>query len=196
LCLPFSVCRSRGPHEGRVARMRKHPLLRTRRLELISGTPALIRAEMDDRERFGELLDATIPEGWPPEDVGEATMEFMAQWLEEGPEQAGWWCWYFVLKDEGAGGRVLIGNGGFKGRPSRQGTVEVGYAIHPSFRESGYATEAVKALVGWAFRQPRVERVVAETEPGNRRSRRVLEKAGFVRRGKASQSDLIRFEIG
>jgi ribosomal-protein-alanine N-acetyltransferase len=162
----------------------------------VAGTPDLIRAEMDDRERFADLLDARVPDGWPPEEVGEATLEFMAQWLEEGPEQAGWWCWYFLLRPEAAGERVLIGNGGFKGRPSRQGTVEIGYSIDPSFRNSGYATEAVKALVGWAFRQPHVERVIAETEPGNEPSRRVLEKAGFVQGGRASQKGLIRFEIG
>jgi ribosomal-protein-alanine N-acetyltransferase len=161
----------------------------------VAGTPELIRAEMDDQERFAELLDATIPDGWPPEEVGEATMEFMAQWLEEGPEQAGWWCWYFILKDEAAAERVLIGNGGFKGRPSRQGTVEVGYAIHPSFRNSGYATEAVKALVGWAFEHPRVQRVVADTLPLNQASRRVLEKAGFVDTGTRPQRRFMRFEL-
>jgi ribosomal-protein-alanine N-acetyltransferase len=167
----------------------------TQRLELVAGTPELIRAEMDDRERFSDLLDASIPDGWPPEEVDEATLEFMAQWLEEGPEQAGWWCWYFVLIDEDAGERVVIGNGGFKGRPSRQRTVEIGYSIHPSFRNSGLATDAVKALVGWALRHPRVQRVIAETEPGNEPSRRVLEKVGFVRGGKASRKGLIRFEL-
>jgi ribosomal-protein-alanine N-acetyltransferase len=178
------------------SKLSKSLRITTQRLELVAGTPELIHAEMDDRERFADLLDARIPDGWPPEEVGEATLEFMAQWLEEGPAQAGWWCWYFVLRDEAAGERVVIGNGGFKGRPSRQRTVEIGYSIHPSFRNSGFATEAVKALVGWAFRQPRVERVVAETEPGNEPSRRVLEKVGFVQGGKASQKGLIRFEIG
>jgi RimJ/RimL family protein N-acetyltransferase len=155
----------------------------------------LIRAEMDDQKRFGHLLSATIPEGWPPEEVTEATMEFMAQWLEEGPEQAGWWCWYFILEDEAAGERVLIGNGGFKGRPSRQGTVEIGYSIHPSFRNSGYATEAVKALVIWAFGQRRVQRVVADTMPSNQASRRVLEKAGFGDTGTRPRRRLMRFEL-
>jgi ribosomal-protein-alanine N-acetyltransferase len=175
--------------------MRERILLRTKRMELIPGTPALLRAEMENQERFADFLGATVPEGWPPEEVDQATLEFMALLLEEGPHQAGWWCWYFVLRSEGIHEGVLIGNGGFKGRPSPRGTVEIGYSIHPSFRNRGYATEAVGELVAWAFDHPRVRRVVADTLPSNDASKRVLEKAGFVDTGTRPRRRLMRFAL-
>jgi len=175
--------------------MKERTLLRTKRMELIPGTPELLRAEIDNQERLAELLGATVPDGWPPEEVDQATLEFMALLLEEGPHQAGWWCWYFILRDKEGREAVLIGNGGFKGRPSPRGTVEIGYAIHPSFRNLGYATEAVEELVTWAFDYPRVRRVVADTLPSNEASKRVLEKAGFVDTGTRPRRRLMRFAL-
>lgn len=40
-------------------------------------------------------------------------------------------------------------------------------------------TEAVRALCAWAQQQPGVRQITAETDPDNRASQRVLQKAGF-----------------
>jgi ribosomal-protein-alanine N-acetyltransferase len=164
------------------------------RLELIAGTADLVRTHLDNPEGFALQLGATAPRISPPPPDVEAVMESMAQALEKRPEEAGWWCWYFVLHDRGAGQRVLIGNGGFKGPPDAEGTVEIGYSLLPQFRDRGYATEAVRALVAWASEDPRVKRVIAETARDNAASIRILDKAGFVQRGKGSEEALIRLE--
>jgi ribosomal-protein-alanine N-acetyltransferase len=122
-------------------------------------------------------------------------MESMAQALEKGPEQISWWCWYFVLHNKVAGRRVLIGDGGFKGPPDDEGTVEIGYSLLPPYRNKGYTTEAVKALVSWTFQHPQMTRVIAEARPGNTASVRVLQKAGFTEIGPGSQQNHIRFEL-
>ena len=44
-------------------------------------------------------------------------------------------------------------------------------------------TEAVTAAVKWARMQPGVKTVEAETDPDNKASQRVLEKAGFMPNG-------------
>lgn len=77
--------------------------------------------------------------------------------------------------------RQLVGDLGFKGPPSDRGEVEIGYGTHDPFQGKGYMTEAIEALAGWAFRQPGVRAVIAETDIGNDASHRVLEKNGFVR---------------
>jgi [ribosomal protein S5]-alanine N-acetyltransferase len=53
---------------------------------------------------------------------------------------------------------------------------EVGlyYAVHPDHRGRGYATEAARALVGFAFGELRVERIVATTERDNVASQAVM----------------------
>lgn len=167
----------------------------TERLELLGGTLELARADLEDRGRLGQLLGARVPESWPPEFNDSETQRFTVERLNEGPGQAGWWSWYFVLLDGGDGGRTLVGNGGFKGRPAADGTAELGYSVLEEFQCAGYATEAVGGLLRWAFSHPEVTRVIAETLPPLKPSIRVLEKSGFLNVGEGSEEGVIRFEM-
>jgi ribosomal-protein-alanine N-acetyltransferase len=76
-----------------------------------------------------------------------------------------------------------VGSAGFLGRPTTDGTIEIGYGVHAAHRNRGYATEAVRALVAWALGQEAVTRVIARCDPKNAPSIRVLEKAGLEREG-------------
>lgn len=167
----------------------------TRRLELIAATDAIVRAEMRDRAQFARLLNARVPESWPPELNSTETIAFSLQRLEQSPDNIGWWTWYFVLRYDNAQSRVLIGNGGFKGRPASDGTVEIGYSMIPTFQKTGYATEAVEGLLKWVFQHPEVSCVVAETFPELKPSIRVLEKNGFVLLDKGTEDAVIRFAV-
>ncbi len=170
--------------------------LKTRRLDLIAGTAGLVRAQLSDPGRLALLLDARVPRLSPlPLDTQEA-MECMAQALDRRPRQVGWWCWYFVLHNRVTGHRVLIGDGGFKGPPDVDGAVELGYSLLRPYWNRGYATEAVQALLEWAFDSPEVRGVFAEAQMGNTASIRVLQKAGFEEVGPGSERSLLRFEIG
>jgi ribosomal-protein-alanine N-acetyltransferase len=62
-------------------------------------------------------------------------------------------------------------------------TVGVGYVIAGSHQGKGYATEALLAVIEWAFQQPSIYRVNASTDVDNVASRRVMEKAGMQREG-------------
>lgn len=57
--------------------------------------------------------------------------------------------------------------------------VEVGYSILPRHQGHGYAVEATRALLDWAFAVGGVHRVVARLEPRNVASARVAEKLGM-----------------
>jgi RimJ/RimL family protein N-acetyltransferase len=94
--------------------------------------------------------------------------------LDRLAQPDGWGAWLLFHREE------VVGDAGFKG-PPQDGEVELGYSIIPGQRRRGYATEAAQALVDWALAQPGVERVVAETEPENEASQRVLERAGMRR---------------
>ena len=68
-------------------------------------------------------------------------------------------------------------------RPTRQGRLEIGYRIEPEFRRQGVATEVVRALFEWAWRQHGVTSFRASTSPDNVASQGVLAKFGFVQTG-------------
>lgn len=100
----------------------------------------------------------------------------MLEGCRKDPAHRIWYVpWKMTLRDGGA----MIGDLCFKG-PARDNAVEIGYGIQPAYEGNGYTTEAVKAMVQWAFGQPDVVFVEAETEPQNKASQRILEKCGFV----------------
>lgn len=91
------------------------------------------------------------------------------------------WHWYATWCIETKSGEH-IGDLCFKGL-NADGSVEIGYGITDENQGYGYATEAVEGAVDWALKQPKVNRVEAETDSENRKSQRVLEKCGFVSSG-------------
>jgi RimJ/RimL family protein N-acetyltransferase len=98
------------------------------------------------------------------------------------PEDWGWYSLWMIVRKDGR----HIGNLSFKGVPEN-GVAELGYGIAEEFRGYGYATEAVETILAWAFDQPGVTSVAAETEKDNAASRRVLEKCGFAPAGEGRE---------
>ncbi len=175
----------------------EHLKLTSERLELIAGTVDLLRADADDYSLLSRRLQVRVPNGWPPEYLDAAAMNYAADYIEQNTDAAGWMLWFLILRDEGIGSqRTLIGTCGFKGRPDVEGTVEIGYSVVEKFRRRGYATESVETLCAWAFAaHPEVTRVIAETYPELVPSIRVLEKSGFRFIGDGSEDRVIRYEL-
>ena len=167
----------------------------TSRLDLIAGTPELARANINDRTQFATLLTARVPDEWPPPLNDTDSMKWFERYLDEHPDGVGWVTWYFILRDDERRKRVVIGNGGFKGKPTSDGTVEVGYSVLEKFQRAGYATEATRGLIAWAFEQREVKRLIAETYPLLTGSIRVMEKNGLAFIGDGSEEDVIRYSI-
>ena len=63
------------------------------------------------------------------------------------------------------------------------GDIEIGYFLKRSAWGKGYATEASRRLIRYAFEESPLTEIVANFEAGNDASRKVLEKVGFVSRG-------------
>ena len=169
--------------------------IKTERLELIPCTLEIVEAEKSDRSQFSHLLDALVPDNWPPPLNDEESLLWTLKQCEKNPEQVGWLVWYFLLNDPVTNERVSIGIGGFKGQPTPDGTVEIGYSILPEYQNKGYGTEAIKALLNWAFEHAEVKRAIAETLPELKASQRLLEKCNFVYIGEGSEPGVIRFEL-
>ncbi|GAA3096880.1 GNAT family N-acetyltransferase [Streptosporangium carneum] len=76
--------------------------------------------------------------------------------------------------------------------PPAEEALEFGYGIVPSRRGRGYAPEAARAIVAFAFTAPGVHEVYANVELSNPASVRVLEKARLRRRNGDGQ--VVRFD--
>lgn len=152
--------------------MKKERELKTKRLHLVPMT----RQE----------LSKTIARETDPE-LKQAYGEMLAG-LDADPQNAFWNTpWAMYLKKGG----TCIGDLGFKGAPQK-GTVELGYGIRKEYEGQGYTTEAVGAMIDWAFAQDNVYAI--EAEAGNAASAHILEKRGFQKTGEGDEGPRYRRE--
>jgi RimJ/RimL family protein N-acetyltransferase len=167
------------------------PTVRTHRLELIASDAELAWAAVREPKLLAELIDATVPAEWPPKGMA-ADQEVFAKRLDADPEMPGWLHWFIVRVGRG---RMLVGGCGFSGPPDDVGDVTIGYAMLPAFQKKGYATEAVGALIDWAFEDPRTRGIVGRASVGDVPSVRVLEKNGLSRVDDGADTDRLIYAL-
>ena len=78
--------------------------------------------------------------------------------------------------------RKIIGSCGFAHIES-QGEIELGYLLSRDAWGKGYATEAARACLRYAFETLKFPQLIALTAPPNTASQHVLEKIGFTSQG-------------
>jgi ribosomal-protein-alanine N-acetyltransferase len=92
-------------------------------------------------------------------------------------QRDGYGLWAMLLKDTGE----LIGDCGCTVQEVEgRNEVEVGYHVRRDLWGKGYATEAARACMGYAFAKIGTERVISIIRPENVQSKRVAEKNGLT----------------
>jgi len=163
-------------------------MIQTANLKLIPCELQHFEAILKDQKQLEQMLDVTVYDDWFdfPGVAGIEAIRFSHEYLKANPNALGWWMYFFIhAKDN-----VLVGQGGYKGKPDDSGMVEIGYAIIPAYRRRGLATEAAQALVDYAFSHPHIERVDGHTLPERNGSTRVLERVGMEQVGTAHDPDV------
>ena len=74
-------------------------------------------------------------------------------------------------------------------------SASLGYCLSDAAWGHGYATEAARSVLHWAFDTLDLNRVQAETDTRNAASARVLEKLGFVREGTLREDCVVDGEV-
>ena len=106
----------------------------------------------------------------------DAIKKYTLNWMKDDPDNYLFaTIWVIVEKAS----NTLAGDIGFKRKADANGYIEIGYSTQPRFRVQGYMTEAIGALVNWAFTYPEVKAVIAETRADNIPSIKALKKNGF-----------------
>ena len=163
----------------------------TRRLELVSLSPAFLEELLEDRGEGAEAVgNLGLPDGWP--DAHDARfLRLRAEQMRAEPAVQQWLVRALVLR---GGERAMVGHAGFHGPPgvnavARPDAVELGYSVFEPFRGRGYAGEAVQGLIDWARAERGIRHFVASVAPGNAPSLAIVRKLGFVETGRHWDED-------
>src|SRR5215470_2314937 len=128
-------------------------------------------------------LPYAVPADWP--DSHDARfLQLRLRQLRADPSRETWGVAAIVSPGRGE----MVGHIGFHGPPGVNArrdpeAVEVGYTVFPEHRRQGYATEAVRGLLGYA-REQGVHRFVASVGPENEPSLRLVRGLGFLEVGR------------
>jgi ribosomal-protein-alanine N-acetyltransferase len=141
--------------------------IRLRRFEL-ADAPSVFE--------YGSDPEVTRFLDWgPTRSVAEAR-QFLEGVLQQYEQGTG-----LVLAVEEKGSGRVVGNVALMGMERSRRRAELGYVLNRACWGRGYVTEAGDLLLRHAFRQIRLEEVIAYVDPANERSRRVLVRLGMTR---------------
>jgi RimJ/RimL family protein N-acetyltransferase len=166
-------------------------MITTPRLLLLPADASHYEAVLLGNEVLSAMLGIRIPDKWT--EFPEAILVSYDK-IKTDPEVINWFFHFIIHRKD----NILIGTGGFKGKPDAKGTVEIGYEIIPGYQGKGYATETARALIRHAFSFPEVKKVIAHTLQEYNASVSVLQKLGmrFVSMEKGSEEgDVWRWEL-
>ena len=148
-------------------------IIETEHLRLVGGDMDILKSALSSNDQLSNKLGVSLADKWT--EFGIEAIQYSLERLLESREESGWWTYFPIHKRD----NTLIGSGGYKGKPTAEGTVELGYEIAPSYRNKGLATEMTKGLIANAFKNARVSVILAHTLGQENSSTHVLTKCGF-----------------
>lgn len=122
-----------------------------------------------------EVARFLLEEPWTPQDAGDQLARRMARTGVDEPGSA----LALVVEHEG----TVVGDVSLWTTGDTVSRGEVGWAFNPAYTGRGFATEALRSLLGIAFDHYRMHRVVAQLDARNERSARLCERVGLRREG-------------
>jgi RimJ/RimL family protein N-acetyltransferase len=166
---------------------------------IVTGRLRLRRSTPEDAEQISAYRsDPAVHEqqGWERTDV-EGVRRDIEEMASRDPGQPGGWVQFTV--EEVASGE-LVGDVGLSPADGEPGVIKVGYTIDPARQRRGYASEAVGALVRYAFDVLEADVVRAYASAENVASIGVAQKVGmrlverFRHRDDDGVWDVVRYE--
>ncbi len=165
--------------------------LQTPRLRIIPLTKTqLLNYSLQDYTLENSLQADKIPRAVPEFLVNVIATKIIPPLNDTSKNPLYYTFWTIITQKE----NVMVADLCFKGEPNENGEIEIGYGTYPAFEGKGFMTEAVGEMLKWAFAQPNVRAVTAQTNPKNIASQKILEKNNFVQCGQTTENILWRID--
>lgn len=144
-------------------------------------TPRLLLRPMvpaDAPEVYRYRSDAATNkyQGWIPSSLADV-LEFIHRLASE-LDTAGSWFQFVIVQKES---KAIIGDLGVHFHATAPRQVEIGCTMAKDHQQMGYATESIKAILGFIFNTLNKEQVFAAADPRNSGAIALLERLGFMR---------------
>ena len=163
-------------------------MIETERLMLVPLDAEQMKLLVKDTPAFEKMLECV----YAGENPDEAFCQTWAQQIgiaELDPQKEGWHSTWAILEKQN---REMAGMICFRNLPDENWITEVGFGLGEGARRRGLMTEALNAVCEWALSQPKVARIVAETDPDNFPAETVLKACGFYAYARARTNWWIR----
>lgn len=153
------------------------------RIQVLETRRLILRpSSMDDAERLTELLQDPEIARWTASIPYPFTIEHAREFLSiraNDDASGSSFVWAITDRDDGA----LMGAMGLHDVERDRGRAELGYWLGADYRGNGFAAEAARRVISWAFEVGGFHRIQATHLPGNQASAGVMRSIGMREEG-------------
>ncbi|MDP3916101.1 MAG: GNAT family N-acetyltransferase [Bacteroidota bacterium] len=132
---------------------------------------------LDDKDEIFEYRsdrETNKYQGWIPTTV--ADVEIFIGKISKQINEPGTWFQFAIVEKET---KKVVGDLGVHFFDSENKQVEIGCTLNKYFQHQGYATEAVKSVIDYLFKELNKHRIITSIDPDNKNSIRLVERIGF-----------------
>jgi RimJ/RimL family protein N-acetyltransferase len=130
----------------------------------------------DKNEVFEYRSDREINkyQGWIPTTLIDVEM-FIGKISKQINEPKTWFQFIIIEKET----QKIIGDLGIHFFDNENKQVEIGCTLNKNFQNKGYATESLKRVIDYLFKELSKHRIIASIDPENKNSIQLVERIGF-----------------
>ena len=125
-------------------------------------------------------------QGWIPEKI-EDVETFIGKISKQINEPETWFQFVIIVKEK----KKIVGDLGIHFFDSENKQAEIGCTLNKDFQNKGYATESVKRVIDFLFKELNKHRIITSIDPENKNSIRLVERIGFRKEAHFVESLLI-----
>ena len=144
--------------------------LETKRLLLRPVKPE----DKSDVFEYRSDAEANKYQGWIPKTIEDVEI-FISKIAKKFNEPKSWFQFVIIEKDS----QRILGDIGVHFFDNENKQVEIGCTLNKIFQNKGFATEAVKEVIDYLFKELNKHRIIASIDPNNKSSIRLVERIGF-----------------